>query len=144
MKANNVNITMRALSSTVALIATRSEDNRGSMVINPQAQSPLRREIAQAAALGHILCDMTPVAVDGTWEHWPTAARARAFAAMLLLPDNGVRDVLAGRTSIDASDVRRVMDRFKTGPYATTYHLKNHGFIADEERRAEILRELAA
>lgn len=63
---------------------------------------------------------------------------------MLLLPDDGVRDVLAGRTSIDASDVKRVMQRFNTGPYATTYHLKNRGFIADEERRSDILRELDA
>jgi hypothetical protein len=36
------------------------------------------------------------------------------------------------------------MDRFGTAPYATTYHLKNRGFIADDERRADILRELAA
>lgn len=144
LKANHVSVTPRSLSSTIDLIATRLEDNRGSTVINPQAQSALRREISLAAALGHILFDMTPVAVDGTWEHRPTAARARAFAAMLLLPDDGVRDVLAGRTSIDASDVKRVMQRFNTGPYATTYHLKNRGFIADEERRSDILRELDA
>lgn len=144
MKANNIHVALRGLSSTIDLIATRSDDYRGSTVINPQAKSQLRREIGHAAALGHILFDVIPVAVDGTWEHWPTAARARAFAAMLLLPDEGVRDVLAGRNSVDASDVKRVMQRFNTGPYATTYHLKNRGFIADEERRAEILRELVA
>jgi hypothetical protein len=144
MKSNNVSVTDRKLSSTIDLVATRTEDSRGSAVINPQTQSHLGREIGRAAALGHILFDVTPVAVDGTWEHWPTAARARAFAAMLLLPDDGVRDVLTGRTDIDASDVQRVMQRFNTGPYATTYHLKNRGFIANEERRVEILKELAA
>jgi hypothetical protein len=143
MRSNNVDVEARALSPTVDLIAMRSyEDRRGLAIKNPRGKRRSHREISSATALGHLLFDVDPIAVDGTGEHWPTAARARAFAAMLLLPDEGVRDVLAGRTNIDASDVKRVMDRFHTGPYATTYHLKNRDFIADDERRMEILREL--
>lgn len=144
MKQNNVGVASRPLSLALDLVAIRTQDGQGSVVVNPRAQSRVRREIGEATALGHILFDPIPVVVDGTWEHWPSAARARAFAAMLMMPDEGVREVLAGRTSIDASDVRRVMDRFETGPYATTYHLKNRGFIADDERRTDILRELVA
>ncbi len=143
LESNNVGMTRRVLSSTIDLVATRTADKRGSAVINPSARLRWRREISSAAALGHLLFDVAPIAVDGAWEHWPTAARARAFAAMLLLPDGGVREVLAGRANIDASDVSRVMNRFNTGPHATTYHLKNLEFI-DEERRMEILRELSA
>lgn len=143
MTLNNVLVASQTFPPSIDLVARRSEDNRALAVINPYAQSRFHREIAHATALGHILFDMTPAVVDGVWEHWPTAARARAFAAMLLLPDDGVRGVLAGRTNVDASDVKRVMERFRTGPYATTYHLKNLGFV-DEERRIEILRELAA
>jgi len=144
LRKNNVGVTSRSLPSSLDLIAMRTDDVQGSVVVNPRAQSHVRREIGEATALGHILFDTIPVVVDGTWEHWPSAARARAFAAMLLMPDEGVRDVLIGRATIDASDVRRVMDRFHTGPYATTYHLKNRGFIANDERRIEILRELVA
>lgn len=143
LEANNVSVTQRGLSSSIDLIATRSKDNRSSVVTNSLARSLLHREIGQAAALGHILLDMTPVAVDGRWEDWPTAARARAFAAMLLLPDAGVRKMLAGRSRIDASAVKRIMRRFNTGPHATTFHLMNLGFIA-EEQRSDILQELAA
>jgi len=40
-------------------------------------------------------------------------------------------------------EVRAIMTRFRTGPYATAYHLKNRRFI-DEERRARIVAELVA
>ncbi|WP_437733537.1 hypothetical protein [Sorangium sp. So ce1335] len=143
MSSNHVSVKEKELSTTVDLV-TRKTADRASAVVNPQTSSNIRREIGYATVLGHILFDDAPVAVDGAWEHWPTAARARAFAAMLLMPDDGVRDVLAGRQAIDASDVRRVMQRFNTGPYATTYHLKNRGFIPDDERRMDILRELVA
>lgn len=144
MRQNNVGLASRPLPSSLDLVAIRTEQGEGSAVVNPRAQSRMRREISEATALGHILFDPVPVVVDGVWEHWPSAARARAFAAMLMMPDEGVRGVLAGRTMIDASDVRRVMDRFNTGPYATAYHLKNRGFIANDDRRLEILRELMA
>lgn len=144
MLSQNVSVKTKRLSSTIDLVTRRSEDRRVSAVVNPETQSHVRREVGHAAALGHILFDNSPVAVDGTWEHWPTAARARAFAAMLLMPDDGVREVLVGRQRIDGADVKRVMSRFKTGPYATTYHLKNRGFISDDERRADILKEIVA
>ena len=144
MEANNVGVASRALSSALDLVAVRTDDHRGSAIVNSRAHSHIRREIGEATALGHILFDVNSVVVDGTWEHWPSAARARAFATMLMLPDDGVRDALTGKKNIDASDVRRVMDRFHTGPHATAYHLKNRGFIANDERRAEILRELVA
>jgi hypothetical protein len=144
MRSNNVGLKSQNLPAAIDLIARRTDNGRCSTVINPRAKSRLRREISHATALGHLLFDVTPVAVDGAWEHWPTAARARAFAVMLQLPDAGVRDVLGGAKSVDASDVKRVMDHFKTGPHATTYHLMNRGFIADEERRNDILQELVA
>jgi hypothetical protein len=144
MKLNNVHVTSKNLSPGLDLVAVRTDDHRGSAAVNPRARSHMRREIGEATALGHILFDVNSVVVDGTWEHWPSAARARAFATMLMLPDDGVRDVLAGRKNVDASDIKRVMARFHTGPHATTYHLKNRGFIADDEHRMEILRELVA
>ena len=35
------------------------------------------------------------------------------------------------------------MKRFNSGPHATTFHLKNHGFF-DDERRIDVLSELTA
>jgi len=122
-------------------LLTAWESGRALTNVNPQGSSLARREAGLATALGHLLMDDGPVCIDGVWEHWPTAARARAFGVMLMLPDDGVKDVLAGRGAIDSDDVQRLMDHFGTGPSATTYHLRNRGFI-DEERRAGLVQEL--
>lgn len=93
--------------------------------------------------MGHVLMDLPGVSVDGIGEHWPTAARARAFGVMLLLPEEGIRETLSQRVrSIDSEAVVKLMDTYRTGPYATTYHLLNLGLI-DDERRYQILGELA-
>ena len=143
LRDNRVVVGDTTLAASIALVAARSDNLAAFTTVNPRAKSRLRREIGHAAALGHILFDAPGVAVEGTWEHWPTAARARAFGVMILLPVDGVRDILRGKTAIDADDVTCVMRQFDTGPYATTFHLNNLGFI-DDERRTEILGELVA
>lgn len=62
---------------------------------------------------------------------------------MLMLPTEGVRDALGGKRP-DASRVEEVMKRFGTGAESTAYHLRNLGFIESDDRRDEILGELAA
>jgi hypothetical protein len=69
------------------------------------------------------------------------AARARAFAAMLAMPEQGVREAIRATGRVDAKAVRNVMDRYGCGPVATTWHLKNLGFVGDEQR-AELLVSL--
>ncbi len=129
------------LARGIAVVAARSDEQHATVAVNTAGRWPLRRETGLATALGHILMDPSPVAVDGEWEHWPTAARARAFGAMLLMPEEGVADALGSGEAVDAAGVERVMDRFHTGAHATTYHLMNMGFI-DDERRGAILAEL--
>lgn len=148
-----VTVEATELARSIDLLVLRSQEDEtawaAAMALNPEANSGLRREIASAAALGHLLMDpedderRLAVAIEGAREDWPSAARARAFGVMLLLPTDGVREVLRGKSKIDARDIARVMERFGTGPIATTYHLMNLHFF-DEERRVEILRELAA
>jgi hypothetical protein len=142
LNANGVRTSTWPLPSSIDLVATRTEDHRAAIVVNPRAPR-IRREIAHATALAHVLFDVTPTMVDGTWEHWPSAARARAFAAMFVMPEDGVRALLAGCESVGVEEVRRVMEHFGTGPHSTTYHLKNLGFIPSDESRIDVLRELA-
>lgn len=134
----------RTLPGDVTLVSTVTADERAAITINPASNSRRRRETAYGTALAHVLLDVDRVAVDGVWEHWPSAARARAFAIMLQLPDDGVRDILPGRTVKDASDVRLVMQHFSSGPVVTARHLRNRKFIASNDRRDEIIRELLA
>lgn len=130
------------LPSEVALVSTVTPDERAAVTINPASNSRRRRETAYGTALAHLLMDVDRVAVDGAWEYWPSAARARAFAIMLQLPDDGVREILPGRTVKDAADVRRVMLHFSSGPIVTARHLRNRKFIASDDKRDDIIREL--
>ncbi len=141
MLAHNINVQGPRLPRQVDVVACRTEDGRAVAAINSGSLSPVRLETGLAAALGHILMDPDGVAVDGEAEHWPSAARARAFGVMLLLPEDGLRSMLGGRRSLDADAVREVMDRFKVGPYATTFHLRTLGFVS-AERGEWLLQEL--
>lgn len=143
MTEHGIALTRPRIAASVDLVTARFNDH-ARVAINPSPSSPLRRETAAATALGHLLMDDEAIAVDGLWEHWPTSARARAFGIMLLLPREGMRRALAGRESLEASDIRRVMKTFGTGPYATTHHLRNLKFIESDERRDELLREFVA
>lgn len=91
-------------------------------------------------ALGHIVLDIpydrTFGVVSSPWAHWPTTARAKAFAAMLLMPDEEIRSMSRSHGRIDAALVRRIMGRFGTTALATTWHLYALRMISDEARVA--------
>ncbi len=93
----------------------------------------------QATQLGHLVLDApvdTPfVLVDSPWTDWPTIARARAFAAMLLMPKGGVANEIGPKEATPVV-VDALMTRFGTGRLATTWHLKNLGVISEDERAA--------
>jgi len=143
LKRHNAHVERRRLPKAIDLASLRREDRRGGIVLNSAAKAGLRREMGLGTALGHMLMDRDAITIGGRWEHWPSAARARAFSVMLALPDEGVRDVLRGCREVDAEAVGSVMQRFNTGPYATTYHLRNRHFISDEER-ITLLSQLVA
>lgn len=121
------------LPPSIAVLAERTLEKRAMVHVNPRAHSERKRETGLATALGHVLLDDVPVSIDGEWEHWPTSARARAFGVALMLPEDGVRSLLAAAGSIGVSEVRRVMKRYRSGPFATTYRLKNLGLISGDE-----------
>lgn len=122
------------LPPSVAVFSKRTNDFRAMVHVNPRGGSPAKRETGFATALGHLLLDELSVSIDGDWEHWPTSARARAFGVALMLPEDGVRELLIGTTSIGATEVQTVMKHYRAGPVATTYRLKNLGLISTEEQ----------
>lgn len=140
----HVEVDERRLPSAITLLSVVTPDERATIATNPRASARRHREVAYGTALAHLLLDVDPIAVDGQWEHWPSAARARAFAVMLQVPSTGVRSLLPGGQVKDVEDVRRIMDHFNSGPAATTHHLRNLRFIPTDERRDDILRELLA
>jgi hypothetical protein len=122
------------LPSSIVVLAERTDEYCAMMHVNPRSRSRRKLETGLATALGHVLLDDNPVAMDGEWEHWPTSARARAFGIALMLPEDGVRALVGYSDSIGADEVRAVMKHYRTGPLATTHRLNNLGLITRDER----------
>lgn len=100
-------------------------------------QRSMSESMQLASALGHLL-DL-PHGRDfgiasSPWAHWPSVARAKAFAAMLLMPEEAVRDIVRRMGAVDASVVRAVMKQFGTGPIVTTWHLLHLRLVSQEAR----------
>jgi hypothetical protein len=133
-----VRTTELGLPDSVSMLTIRTKDHRAVAQINPVIDTPAKGGTRLATALGHLLMDPT-AAIEGRWEHWPSAARARAFGVALVLPESGIRETLAGRPNIDLEDVRRIMQRFDAGAHATTFRLRNLRLISEEERGELIL-----
>jgi len=131
----------RKLPVSVDHVSVRDDAEHLGVVVNANTPPSMRSEMVWATALGHLLMDPAQVSVGGRWEHWPNGARARAFAVMLSLPDAGVRQHLTGARHVDADAVRNLMAHYGTGPHATTFHLRNRGFI-DEDERITLLTHL--
>lgn len=100
-----------------------------------------------ATSLGHLVLD-TPMdrefgIASSPWTHWPCVARAKAFGAMLLMPEDSVRELVQRHGTVDIGLVRKMMATFGTGPMATTWHLLNLRLLS-REHRDEILVKLGA
>ncbi len=127
----------------VSLVSERTEDRRSAIHINPAGASRHRKETGVATAFGHVLLDREPFSMDGEWEHWPSAARARAFGVALMLPESGVKKTLAGKRAIGPGEVRELMNHYRVGPLAATFRLRNLALISGEQQQ-ELAALLAA
>lgn len=137
LRAQNVKVFTKSLGlpSAVSVLIRRSAALHAFSHVNPDSPPYGRQSgVGLAVALGHLLLDDEPVAMSGVWEHWPTAARARAFGVALMLPADGVRETLAGVGSIDQDAVRRLMVRYGSGPTAATWRLWNLRLISSDQR----------
>ena len=106
------------------------------------------RRFTLAHELCHLLFDRDVgqrlAVASGPWAPPSLEQRANAFAAMLLMPTETVRAVVAGMDEPIASErgVSRVAQRLETGFSATLWHLRNLGFIdGSSKQRIEAERQ---
>ena len=106
------------------------------------------RRFTLAHELCHLLFDRSAgqrlAVASGPWALPSLEQRANAFAAMLLMPTETVRTVVAGMNEPIASrqGVESVADRMETGFTATLRHLRNLGFVDDSSvQRIEAERQ---
>ena len=95
------------------------------------------RRFTLAHELCHLLFDRSVgqrlAVASGPWAPPSLEQRANAFAAMLLMPTETVRTVVAGMNEPVATGqgVSIVAQRLETGFTATLWHLRNLGFVDD-------------
>ena len=99
------------------------------------------RRFTLAHELCHLLFDRHAgqrlAVASGPWAPPSLEQRANAFAAMLLMPTETVRAMVAGMNEPIATTqgVSSVARRLETGFSATLWHLRNLGFVDDSSRQ---------
>ncbi len=136
----------RGLRAAAAVAADRSAAGIVLHTVQPKARWAWRVSVAHE--LCHVLFDppgagRTLVTLDGKHEHETRdllEARARGFAVELLVPAVGLRrlfglpDSGAGLTEDGAAArVVAAADRFRCSKPAVRYHLRNRGYLRDEQ-----------
>lgn len=99
------------------------------------------RSMMLATGLGHLVMDNFQnyyAYLHSPTSDWPTGARAKAFGAMFLMPEDGVRAALGGRVGrdVDVTAVGDVMKCFGTGFKSAAWHIRNLGVISESEHLA--------
>lgn len=143
-----------ATTSVLAFTAKDQATGVAAIVLNQSsrwASNPFRRRVDVAHELGHTLFDTReePIALWIDREEKPGKAslglppedpveqRAKAFAAELLIPMMGLRELLGPRPSVRASReqaidrARRTREHFLTPIELTVHHLANHGYLPE-------------
>lgn len=109
---------------------------------NAANQYPTGRRFAIAHELCHLLYDRAfaqdAAFASGEWAPRDVEKRANAFAAMLLMPADRVSRLIRKTNQPPASRelVYHVANQLNTGFRATLEHLRNLGFLAEEDRDA--------
>ena len=99
------------------------------------------RRFTLAHELCHLLFDRSVgqrlAVASGPWAPPSLERRANAFAAMLLMPTEAVRTVVAGMNEpiSTGQGISTVADRLHTGFSATLWHLRNLGFVDNTSRQ---------
>ncbi|HEU5001554.1 MAG TPA: ImmA/IrrE family metallo-endopeptidase [Actinomycetota bacterium] len=98
---------------------------------------PMRQRSSLAHELAHVLFgDWNDLNEDEWARRDRDEIRADTFARHLLAPEEGLKDVLAGRPSVDLADLSAVVQRFLVSPAMASIALHQAGLI-DGERKAD-------
>lgn len=152
---------VRDLGITLGEIALNDASIRGIAIGGPSYQAtillnrnhvanryPTGRRFSIAHELCHLLYDRAFAQdlafASGEWAPRDVEKRANAFAAMLLMPSDRVSRLIRETTRPAASRelVIEVAKQLNTSFRATLEHLRNLGFIADEDRDAVLDEEV--
>lgn len=98
--------------------------------------NPMRQRSTLAHELGHVLFEDWADSSAGNWsERSPAEIRADAFARHLLVPVQGLRELLGDRESVTQSTLSEVVQRFLVSPQIAAIALHQAKYIDDRTKQ---------
>lgn len=120
---------------------TMLDPDRGTVFIAvARTANPMRQRSTLAHELGHVIFeDRAPVCDPIPADRTAGERRADAFARHLLVPAEGLREVLGGVTDATLPVLSSVVQRYLVSPAIAAIALNDAGYISDE-KKAEWIR----
>jgi Zn-dependent peptidase ImmA (M78 family) len=117
---------------------TMRDPRRGTVFIGvARTLNPMRQRSTLAHELGHVQFEDWVPADAGNWsDRSPAESRADTFARHLLLPEDGLREFLAGRGPVVRSTLSAVVQRFLVSPAIAAIAFHQAGYI-DEATKTD-------
>lgn len=116
---------------------TMRDPARGTVYIGvARTRNPMRQRSTLAHELGHVLFQDWADSDAGDWSNRnPAEIRADAFARHLLVPVEGLRDFLGGRSSAGVSALSAVVQQYLVSPQIAAIALCQAGYIDETTKR---------
>lgn len=101
-----------------------------------RTRNPMRQRSTLAHELGHVLFQDWTDAHGGSWsDRTPVEIRADAFARHLLVPVEGLLELLGNRELVTQSTLSEVVQRFLVSPQIAAIALNQARYIDDDTKR---------
>lgn len=132
-----------------ALIGAKIDGGAAVLLTLAEAESrPWVRRMELARAICHLLTDHFSEggALGAASSRAAVGYRRRrsgAFAAQFLCPDSGIRKIASGRSPGSSEVFREVLETYRVGARTAAYQMWNHGMLAFEQERDELVEEFA-
>lgn len=116
---------------------TMRDPARNAVVIGvARTRNPMRQRSTLAHELGHALFeDWIDSRTDNWSERRPEETRADAFARHLLIPTDGLRELLGTQQAMTQSDLSAVVQRFLVSPQIAAIALHQANYIDDTTKQ---------
>jgi Zn-dependent peptidase ImmA (M78 family) len=110
---------------------TMRDPNRNAVFIGvARTQNPMRQRSTLAHELAHVLFeDWVPDDAGKRSDRTPEEDRCRAFARHLLIPVEGLRELLGDRKNVTLTTLSAVVQRFLVSPAIASIALEQAGYI---------------
>lgn len=117
-------------------LTARTKDEAKTFIVVARTKHPMRQRSTLAHELGHVVFnDWQDMDESPLTERPAREIRADAFARHLLLPQDGVRQMLGSKTWLSEADLSRIVQLFGASPVITAIALEQYGFIDDVQKR---------